>query len=83
MESPVSDISGISVIAVKENQNLMKNDLTALPWAEGQLHIVENYWEAAGVLGALRAGIDPLAVRRPPARSASALSTSSRGSSRM
>ena len=56
---------GIPVIAVKENRNLMKNDLTALPWAEGQLHIVENYWEAAGVLGALRAGIDPLAARRP------------------
>ncbi|MCH8988231.1 MAG: DUF3326 domain-containing protein [Chloroflexi bacterium] len=56
---------GIPVIAVKENRNLMKNDLTALPWAKGQLHIVENYWEAAGVLGALRAGIDPLAARRP------------------
>ena len=56
---------GIPVIAVKENQNLMKNDLTALPWAKGQLHIVENYWEAAGVLGALRAGIDPSSVRRP------------------
>ena len=56
---------GIPVIAVKENENLMKNDLSALPWAKGQLHLVENYWEAAGVLGALRAGIDPLAVRRP------------------
>lgn len=56
---------GIPVIAVKENQNLMKNDLTALPWAKGQLHMVENYWEAAGVLGALRSGIDPLSVRRP------------------
>jgi hypothetical protein len=56
---------GIPVIAVKENKNLMKNDLSALPWGKGQLHIVENYWEAAGVLGALRAGIDPLSVRRP------------------
>ena len=56
---------GIPVIAVKENENLMRNDLTALPWAQGQLHIVDNYWEAAGVLGALRAGIDPLSVRRP------------------
>jgi hypothetical protein len=56
---------GIPVIAVRENRNLMKNDLTALPWAQGQLHIVENYWEAAGVLGALRTGIDPSAVRRP------------------
>jgi len=56
---------GIPVIAVRENTNLMKNDLTALPWAQGQLHIVENYWEAAGVLAALKAGIDPMAARRP------------------
>ena len=56
---------GIPVIAVRENRNLMDNDLTRLPWADGQLHIVENYWEAAGVMSALRAGIDPNAVRRP------------------
>jgi hypothetical protein len=56
---------GIPVIAVRENLNLMKNDLEALPWASGQLHIVENYWEAAGVLSAIRIGIDPPAVRRP------------------
>ena len=56
---------GIPVIAVRENINLMKNDLEALPWANGQLHIVDNYWEAAGVLGALRIGIEPSAVRRP------------------
>ena len=56
---------GIPVIAVRENINLMKNDLEALPWADGQLHIVENYWEAAGVLSALRTGIEPAAVRRP------------------
>ncbi len=43
----------------------MKNDLTALPWAAGQLHVVENYWEAAGVLAALSAGIAPESVRRP------------------
>lgn len=56
---------GIPVIAVKENVNLMNNDLETLPWAENQLHIVENYWEAAGVLAALRTGMDPAAVRRP------------------
>ena len=56
---------GIPVIAVRENHNLMKNDLSALPWAPDQLHIVENYWEAAGVMGALRAGIAPESVRRP------------------
>ena len=36
--------------------------------AEGQLYVVENYWEAAGVMSALRAGIDPDAVRRPITR---------------
>jgi hypothetical protein len=56
---------GITVIAVRENKNLMKNDLAALPWARGQFHRVENYWEAVGVIAALRAGIDPASVRRP------------------
>lgn len=56
---------GIPVIAVRENKNLMRNDLTQLPWSQGQLHIVENYWEAVGVMAAMRAGIDPKAVRRP------------------
>jgi len=56
---------GITVIAVKENRNIMKNDLTALPWKEGQLYFAENYWEAAGLLSALKAGIAPNSVRRP------------------
>ncbi|MGY9003417.1 MAG: DUF3326 domain-containing protein, partial [Rhodospirillales bacterium] len=56
---------GISVVAVRENTNLMKNDLELLPWADGQLHIVENYWEAVGVMTALKAGIKPDSLRRP------------------
>ena len=56
---------GIPVIAVRENRNLMRNDLTQLPWQPGQLHIVENYWEAAGVMAAIKAGITPNSVRRP------------------
>jgi hypothetical protein len=56
---------GITVIAVRENSNLMKNDLATLPWRTGQFHHVENYWEAAGVIAALRAGITPESVRRP------------------
>ena len=56
---------GIPVIAVAENENLMQNDLALLPWAPGQLHRVENYWEAAGVMAALKAGIAPAALRRP------------------
>ncbi len=56
---------GIKVIAVRENRNLMQNDLSALPWAAGQFYCVENYWEAVGVLTALKAGVSPNAVRRP------------------
>jgi hypothetical protein len=56
---------GIPVVAVRENENVLDNDLRALPWADGQLHVVDNHWEAAGVVACLRAGIDPAAVRRP------------------
>ena len=56
---------GIPVIGVRENRNLMRNDLRSLPWRDGQLFLVDNYWEAAGVMSALRAGIEPSAVRRP------------------
>ncbi len=56
---------GIPVIAVRENTNLMRNDLSALPWAPGQFTQVENYWEAAGVMCAMKAGIAPESVRRP------------------
>ena len=63
---------GVSVIAVRENHNLMRNDLRMLPWQRGQLILVENYWEAAGVVASLRAGIAPEAVRRPLRRTVSA-----------
>lgn len=56
---------GIPVIAVKENKNLMENDLTQLPWAERQLNIVENYLDAVGIIYALKSGIPPYSVRRP------------------
>lgn len=56
---------GIPVVAVKENQNVMRNDLAVLPWEQDQLYVVENYWEAAGVVAALRAGLAPEVVRRP------------------
>lgn len=56
---------GIIVIAVRENRNVMENDLQALPWKAGQFYLVENYWEAAGVIAALRAGITPDSTRRP------------------
>ncbi len=56
---------GIPVIAVRENKNRMRNNLEELPFAPGQLHIVENYWEASGVMNALKAGVAPASVRRP------------------
>jgi hypothetical protein len=56
---------GVKVIAVKGNKNAMRNDLRALPWGPHQLYRVENYWEAAGVMMALRAGVPPALVRRP------------------
>ena len=56
---------GIPVIEVEENANLMRNDLSALPWKQGQFHRVANYWEAAGVMAALKAGVNPASVRRP------------------
>ncbi len=56
---------GIPVVAVKSNTNLMKNDLKALPFREGQLHYAANYYEAAGILAAMKAGVAPAAIARP------------------
>jgi len=56
---------GIPVIAVKENKNRMRNDLTRLPFAEGKLFIVDNYLEAVGIMAALKSGVAPSSVRRP------------------
>jgi len=58
-------LQGITVVAVRENRNLMKNDLKMLPWLPGQFYQVDNYWEAAGLLAALKAGVSPDSVRRP------------------
>ncbi len=56
---------GIPVIAVRENANIMHNELAKLPWRRGQLIVVENYWEAVGALASLKLGMDPYSVRRP------------------
>ena len=58
-------MQSIPVIAVRENRNLMQNDLTHLPWKEGQFIHVNNYLEAAGVINALKAGISLDSLRRP------------------
>ena len=56
---------GIPVIAVRDRSILVRNDLSALPWAPGQFRLVENYLEAVGVLCALRAGLSLDSVTRP------------------
>lgn len=58
---------GISVIAVRNNTNLMRNDLRDLPFRKGQLIYAENYYEAAGYLAALRNGVSLSSLVRPMA----------------
>lgn len=55
----------IKVIAVKENKNLMKNNLSLLPWKKGQFIQVDNYFEALGVMSAIRSGLSIESIRRP------------------
>jgi hypothetical protein len=55
----------ITVISVKDNNNVMKNNLKDLPWRQNQLIEVNNYLEAAGVLIALKNKISPNTVLRP------------------
>lgn len=52
----------IPVIAVRENKNLMRNNLEDQPFKPGKLFVVENYWEAAGIMTALKAGVAPATV---------------------
>jgi hypothetical protein len=55
----------IPVIAVRDNKNVMENDLTILPWNTNQLYIVDNYLEAVGVMAAIKAGITIESIQRP------------------
>jgi hypothetical protein len=56
---------GITVIAVRDNKNVMRNDLTILPWKSNQLYIVDNYLEVVGVMAAIKSGISIESVQRP------------------
>ena len=56
---------GIPVIAVEENTNLMKNDLSTLPWQKGKFFKAKSYLEAVGVMKAIQVGISVSSVRRP------------------
>jgi hypothetical protein len=56
---------GIPVVAVRNNTNLMRNDLRALPFRPGQLRYAQNYYEAAGILAAMKAGVASSSIARP------------------
>ena len=56
---------GITVIEVKGNKNIMKNDLAKLPWSYGQFYSVDNYLEAVGVIEAIKSGISIESLKRP------------------
>ncbi len=51
--------AGIPIIAVKENKNVLNDKMP------DDFIIVDNYIEAAGLLMAYKAGVDPRTVRRP------------------
>lgn len=55
---------GIPVIAV-ENKNVMKNDLSRLPFQRGKFFKTKNYLEAVGILYMIREGIALDTVIRP------------------
>jgi hypothetical protein len=56
---------GIPVIAVRDPDHLMANDLAALPWSPGQFCRVDSYLEAVGALCARKSGLALDSVRRP------------------
>lgn len=56
---------GIPVIAVKSNTNLMRNDLSKLPFRQGQLIYADNYYQAAGIMAAMRSGVAAATLTRP------------------
>lgn len=56
---------GIKVIAVRSNSSLMKNDISLLPWNQGQLISVSSYFEAAGVIASEKTGVDSSSTERP------------------
>jgi hypothetical protein len=58
---------GIPVIAVRNNTNLMRNSLDELPFKAGQLKYAENYYEAAGIMAAMRTGVAASTLHRPMA----------------
>lgn len=56
---------GIPVVSVRDNKNLLENDLSELPFNKGKLIEVDSYLEAAGVISAMRAGVSLESLARP------------------
>ncbi|MEZ0372837.1 MAG: DUF3326 domain-containing protein [Candidatus Sericytochromatia bacterium] len=56
---------GIPVIAVRENRTVIDVGFADLGWEGEHLYSVDNYWEAAGLLLALKQGLEPKLLRRP------------------
>ncbi|MBF2054238.1 MAG: DUF3326 domain-containing protein [Candidatus Sericytochromatia bacterium] len=55
----------IPLLVVGENQSVLPVSPDSLGWSHDQIFEVANYWEAAGLLTALKQGIDPWLLRRP------------------
>jgi hypothetical protein len=57
---------GIPVIEVRDGTNRMRNSLQdLLPWGDGQFLQAGNYFEAAGMIAAMRAGVAHDTLQRP------------------
>ena len=68
---PRSELPLVSVVVTTKNEErCIRNCLGSIrsqtyPSDKIELIVVDNYWEAAGVVAAMRAGIAPASVRRP------------------
>lgn len=56
---------GIPLLVVGENQTVLPVSPASLGWSHERIFEVANYWEAAGLLAALKQGLDPWLLRRP------------------
>lgn len=57
--------NNIPIIVIDDNTNIMKNDLSLLPWNKYQFFRAKNYLEAVGILTCLKEGIAVDTVKRP------------------
>lgn len=73
--------NNIPIIIVKENKTTMKD---SMPYHDRCI-VVENYWEAAGIIATMKAGINPDSVRRPlaPTKISGAASSDTNVSTRL